>query len=333
MQRVFLVLLITIISTRTQVFALERHIHASAGATSAQQLPIFVAKDLGIFEKYGLDVDPLVITGGSTLLQALVGRSIHSANVAAMAPVRAIASGADLAISATFLNKNLYSFIARKEIRNPADLNGKKIGIANFGGANQFSVLTALKAWNMSPDSVQLVPSGNNMARLIAMEGGRIDATVIPNSSVGLAAKRGMTVLANIAEIVKEFPDRTVIMERSYLQKERENAKRFLRALSEATYRLRAEPELREKVIAHLMKRLRVDRKVAEEGYDDYRNVFSFPPRTGRRGLEDVLEIVRKESNRPKAEFTLNRFLDESVMDEMEQEGFFKRLAVEKPRK
>jgi ABC-type nitrate/sulfonate/bicarbonate transport system substrate-binding protein len=280
-----------------------------------------------------LDVEPLVITGGSTLLQALVGRSIHSANVAAMAPVRAIASGADLAITATFLNKNLYSFIARKEIRSPADLKGKKIGIANFGGANQFSVLTALKAWNMAPESVQLIPSGNNMARLIAMDGARIDATVIPNSSVGLAEKRGMTVLANIAEIVKEFPDRTVIMERSYLQKERDNAKRFLRALSEATYRIKTEPELREKVIGLLMKRLRVDRKVAEEGYNDYHNVFSFPPRTGRRGLEDVLEIVQKELNRPKTEFAMNRFLDESVMDEIEQEGFFKRLAAGKSKK
>ena len=280
-----------------------------------------------------MDVEPLVITGGSTLLQALVGRSIHSANVAAMAPVRAIASGADLAITASFLNKNLYSFIARKEIRSPGDLKGKKIGIANFGGANQFSVLTALKAWNMAPDSVQLVPSGNNMARLIAMDGGRIDATVIPNSSVGLAAKKGMSVLASIAEIVKEFPDRTIVMERSYLHKERDNAKRFMRALSEAAYRLETEPEIREKVIAILVKRLRVERKVAEEGYNDYHNVFSFPPRTGRRGLEDVLEIVQKESNRPKAEFVLNRFLDESVLDEIEQEGFFKRLTGEKPRK
>src|SRR5262245_48041972 len=287
MRRIVFVLFITIIVSRAQAFALERHIHASAGATSAQQLPIFVAKDLGIFEKYGLDVDPLVIIGGSTLLQALVGRSIHSANVAAMAPVRAIASGADLAITATFLNKNLYSFIARKEIRSPSDLKGKKIGIANFGGANQFSVLTALKAWDMPPEAVQLVPSGNNMSRLIAMEGGRIEATVIPNSSVGLATKRGMNVLANIAEIVKEFPDRTVIMERSYLKKERENAKRFLRAISEATYRIKSEPELREKVIAVLMKRLRVERKVAEEGYDSYHNVFSYPPRTGRRGLQD----------------------------------------------
>jgi ABC-type nitrate/sulfonate/bicarbonate transport system substrate-binding protein len=160
MRRIVLTLLIAIIFTRADVFAIERHIHASAGAISAQQLPIFVAKDLGIFEKYGLDVDPLVITGGSTLLQAL--------------------------------------------------------------GANQFSVLTALKAWDLAPEAVQVVPSGNNMARLIAMEGGRIDATVIPNSSVGMASKRGMIVLANIAEIVKEFPDRTIIMERSYLQKERE---------------------------------------------------------------------------------------------------------------
>jgi hypothetical protein len=122
-------------------------------------------------------------------------------------------------------------------------------------------------------------------------------------------------------------------MERSYLQKERDNAKRFLRALSEATYRIKTEPELREKVIGLLMKRLRVDRKVAEEGYNDYHNVFSFPPRTGRRGLEDVLEIVQKELNRPKTEFAMNRFLDESVMDEIEQEGFFKRLAAGKSKK
>jgi NitT/TauT family transport system substrate-binding protein len=329
MLRSFLFLLIGIVSFYAQVFALERHIHASAGAASAQQLPIFVAKDLGLFEKYGLDVEPLVIIGGSTLLQALVGRSIHSANVAAMAPVRAIASGADLAISATFLNKNLYSFIARKEIRNPSGLKGKKIGIANFGGANQFSVLTALKAWDMSPDSIQLIPSGNNMARLAATEGGRIDATVIPNSSVALASRRGMNVLANIAEIVKEFPDRTVIMERSYLQKERDNARRFLRALSEATYRLKSQPELREKVVSILMKRLRVERKVAEEAYEDYHDVFSYPPRTGRKGLQDVLEIVQKESA-PKAQFAMNRFLDESILDELEQEGFFNTLAAAK---
>ena len=140
----------------------------------------------------------------------------------------------------------------------------------------------------MSPESIELVPSGNNMSRLIAMEGGRLDATVIPNSSVGMAAKRGMIVLANIAEIVKEFPDRTIIMERAYLKKERDNAKRFLRAISEATYRIKAEPELREKIVTVLMNRFRVERKVAEESCNAYHNVFSFPAANGRRGLQDV---------------------------------------------
>ena len=80
MRRVLFFVLLTVVAVWSHASALERHIHASAGATSAQQLPIFAAKDLGLFEKYGLDVEPLVITGGSTLLQALVGRSIHSAN-------------------------------------------------------------------------------------------------------------------------------------------------------------------------------------------------------------------------------------------------------------
>jgi ABC-type nitrate/sulfonate/bicarbonate transport system substrate-binding protein len=328
-----LILLLVILTAQPNLAAAERHLHASAGATSAQQLPIFVAKDLGLFDNYGIDVELLVVTGGSTLLQALVGRSIHSANVAAMAPVRAIASGADIAITATFLNKNLYSFIARKEIRTPADLKGRKIGIANFGGANQFSVLTALKAWNMPADSVQLVPSGNNMSRLAAIDAGRLDATVIPNSSAALASAKGMTVLANVAEIVNEFPDRTIIMERSYLHKERESAKNFIRAISEASYRLKVEPELRDKVVALLIKRLRIERKTAEEAYDSYHNVFSFPPRTGRRGLQDVLEIVQAEPGRTKTDYALGRFLDESIMDELEQEGFFKRLAASKTRK
>jgi len=65
-----------------------RHLHSSAGVGS-NQLPMYVAKDLGIFEKYGLNVELIVITGGARGLQALFGGSTHSANMAGMAPVRA----------------------------------------------------------------------------------------------------------------------------------------------------------------------------------------------------------------------------------------------------
>ena len=56
--------LLFVSGTPSTPLALERHIHAGAGGSSPQELPLFVAKDLGIFQKYGLDVDLVVIGGG-----------------------------------------------------------------------------------------------------------------------------------------------------------------------------------------------------------------------------------------------------------------------------
>ena len=315
-------------------FALERHIHAGAGGTSPQELPLLVAKDLGIFEKYGLDVDLVVIGGGSRLMQALIGRSLDSANVAAMAPIRANLSGANVVITGAFLNRNLYKFVTRKEIRKPADLRGKKIAVVNFGGANEFSVLMALKSWGLPPDSVKLVPSGDSMTRLMALEvSGGADATVVPYSNAVIAAQRGLNILGDLGEIVKEFPDRTFIAERSFIETKRDNAKKFFQAVSEAIYRLRTQPQLKERTVAIIAKRLRLDSKSAEEAYEGYHNVFSFPPRVGRRGLQDVLDIIQREPGRTKTDTDLNRLVDESVLDGLEKDGFFKKLEAEYPRK
>jgi NitT/TauT family transport system substrate-binding protein len=320
-------------STASTVFALERHIHAGAGGSSPQELPLLVARDLGIFQKYGLDVDVVVIGGGSRLMQALIGRSVDSANVAAMAPVRANLSGANVVITGAFLNKNLYKFVTRKDIRKPSDLRGKKLGVVNFGGANEFSILMALKAWNIPADAVKIVPAGDSMSRLAALEvSGGLDGTVVPYSNAVIAVQRGLNVLGDLGEIVKEFPDRTFIAERSFLETKRDNAKRFFQGVSEAIYRLRTQSQLRETIVAIIAKRLRLEAKQAQEAYDGYYNVFSFPPRVGRRGLQDVVDIIQRESTRSRGESDLNRFADESVMDELEREGFFKKLETENTR-
>jgi NitT/TauT family transport system substrate-binding protein len=92
--RTFFTLLLPVLliiqSVPSTTLALERHIHARAGGSSAQQLPLIVAKDLGLFEKYGLNLELLEIRGGSLLMQALIGQSVNSADVGAQAPIRAI---------------------------------------------------------------------------------------------------------------------------------------------------------------------------------------------------------------------------------------------------
>ena len=89
----------------------------------------------------------------------------------------------------------------------------------------------------------------------------------------------------------------------------------------------------KERTIASLIKHLKINSKLAEESYEPVRNAFSYPPRAGRKGLQGVVDIIQQQTNRPKGEFEMNRFVDESILDELDKEGFFKRLELKYARK
>ncbi len=305
--------------------AQQRHLHSSAGVGGAQ-IPLWTGKDLGTFRKYQLDVESVLISGGARGMQALLGGSVHSANMAAMVPIRTSLAGGDVVILGGFLNKNLLKFVAQKTITKPGDLRGKKVGIANFGGSNEFGVLLALREWGIPREAVNIIPGGGSAARLIAMEARGLDATVISYDHALIAAQKGMTILGDLAEIVPEFPDRLIVARRSFLDKERDTIKRFLQALSESIYQVSTQ---REKILPIISRHLKVDRKVAEETYDLYHNVFSLPPRVGRKGVRDVADVVLQQMGRPKEEVNLSRLIDDSLIDELEREGFFNKLQKE----
>jgi NitT/TauT family transport system substrate-binding protein len=327
MRRLIISLLFIIISL-SPLFGLsaqQHHIHSSAGVGGAQ-IPLWAGRDLGIFRKYQLDLESVLILGGARGMQALLGGSTHSANVAAMVPIRTALVGGDTVIVAGFLNKNLLKFIAQKAINKPADLRGKRVGIANFGGSNEFGVLLALREWGIPREAVNIIPAGGSAARLSAMDARGLDATVVSYDHAIIAAQKGMTILGDLADIVPEFPDRLIVVRRSFLDKERDVMKRFLQALSESIHQVSTQ---REKIVPIITKHLKVDRKVAEETYDTYHNVFSFPPRVGRKGIRSVVDIVLQQMGRPKDEVNMNRLIDESLIDELERDGFFNKLQKE----
>ena len=233
--------------------------------------------------------------------------------------------GGDVTIVAGYLNKSLFKLVAQKDIRKPADLIGKRIGLANFGGSTEFGVLMALKELNISRDAVKLLPYGGSGARYVALEAKGLDATLLPYGESLVAEKKGFTILADLPELVKEFPDRLIIMRRTSLDKDRVNAKRFLQATIEGLFEIKNKNS-RERIVTILAKELKVDRKQAEDNYDEYHDAFSLPPRVGRKGLASVLDLMQHETGKSKAELEVNRFVDESLLDELEKEGFIKRL-------
>ena len=135
------------------VVAQERYLIAYAGFAGFQS-PLWATKEFGLLTKYGINADLILTPGSTRQIQAMLGNSVHFAQVDAVTTINAIAQGADLVMISGSLNTFPFSFVAQKEIRRPEDLTGKKVGIVGFGGANELAVLLALKEWNLPRNAV-----------------------------------------------------------------------------------------------------------------------------------------------------------------------------------
>src|SRR5918994_6937232 len=109
---------------------------ADYGGLSGFQSTVWVAKDLKIFDKHGLDVDVIMITGSARSVAALLGGSTQFATGSATGPLAAIIKGTDMKVIAASYNKFPYAFVVKPDICTPKDLRGKRINILNFGGSN-----------------------------------------------------------------------------------------------------------------------------------------------------------------------------------------------------
>jgi ABC-type nitrate/sulfonate/bicarbonate transport system substrate-binding protein len=296
------------------------------GGFAGFQAPIWAAKDLGMFGKYGVNADVVMVPGSTREIQALLGGSVHFAQVDAVTTINAISQGADLVIISGSLNTFPFSFVAQKEIRKPEDLTTKKIGIVGFGGANELAIVLALKEWNVPRQSVTLVQSGSAANRLVALSAKALDATVLAYPELGEAVRMGMNVLGHMRDMkTAAFPMNAIVVRRAFLEKNRDVVKRFQQAYAEATYQFLNN---KDKALAVLSKRLQQKNpKAVEETYQYVATSFSFPTRVSHQGLRNTLDMVAQRNPGGKLDASLEKILDESTLDELERDGFFKRIS------
>ncbi len=290
------------------------------------QAPVWAAKDFGFFAKYGLNTDLVMIAGSAPATQALVGGSTHFAQTDGTALIVAISQGADLVLIAAATNKIAFSLVAQKNIRQPTDLIGKKVGIVAFGGAHELSMALALKEWNIPRQSVTLLAGGPSPNRLIALSKGSLDATLLAPPDIDEASRMGMHVLSNLSDLkTAAFPINVIATRRSFLEKNREVVKRFLQAYSEGLYQFITN---KEKALAVYNQRMKQkNTALLEETYHYFAPVFSFPPRVSNEGVRVVLESLTQRTSATKLEANLDKYVDERLLDELEREGLFTKLS------
>src|SRR5215467_9785014 len=118
----------------------QQRVAASYPGIAGYNIPFWVALDAGEFKKAGMEVDPVMISGGSKSMQALLSGGLDFAHVSGGVSVQANLSGADVTILATAANSMSAGVIAAKDVKSFHDLSGKKIDIASFGGNNDIGL-------------------------------------------------------------------------------------------------------------------------------------------------------------------------------------------------
>jgi NitT/TauT family transport system substrate-binding protein len=305
--------------------AQERYL-ASYNGFGVGQAPVWATKDFGLFTKYGLNIDLVMISGSAPGTQALVGGSTQFAQTDGTALIAAISQGADLVLVGASANKFPFSLVVQKNIRQPADLIGKKVGIVAFGGAHELSMALALKEWNIPRQSVTLLAGGPAANRLIALSKGAFDATLLAPPDTGEASRMGMHILSNLSDLkTAAFPINVIATRRSFLEKNREVVKRFLQAYSEGIYQFTTNKENALTITNQRLKQKNT--ALVEEAYQFYGPIFSFPPRVSHEGLRVVLEMLAQRTPAAKLEMSVDRYVDERALDELEKEGLFRKIS------
>ena len=293
----------------------QQRVAASYPGIAGYNIPFWVALDGGEFKKAGLAVDPVMISGGSKSMQALLSGGLDFAHVSGGVSVQANLSGADVTILATAANSMSAGVIAAKDVKTFHDLRGKKIGIASFGGNNDIGLRFAFKKNGINPDKeVTFLQMGGERNRLTALERGAIAATIMSPPGLFVAEAQGYNRFGDLNAMGMRYPELSIVGRKRDLKERRDLVRRYLRAYLESVRVMKGNRDLTVRVIE---KYIHVGSKAeALKTYDYFVKSISDTLRTEREGITEFLATL--ETKMPGvSKRNPNEFIDESVLEEM----------------
>jgi len=293
----------------------QQRVAASYPGIAGYNIPFWVALDGGEFKKAGLAVDPVMISGGSKSMQALLSGGLDFAHVSGGVSVQANLSGADVTILATAANSMSAGVIAAKDVKTFQDLRGKKIGIASFGGNNDIGLRFAFKKNGINPDKeVTFLQMGGERNRLTALERGAIAATIMSPPGLFVAEAQGYSRLGDLRAMGMRYPELSIVGRKRDLKERRDLVRRYLRAYLESVRVMKSNRDLTVRVIE---KYIHVGSKAeALKTYDYFVKSISDTLRTEREGITEFLATL--ETKTPGvSKRNPNEFIDESVLEEV----------------
>jgi NitT/TauT family transport system substrate-binding protein len=279
----------------------------------------WVAHRSGSFEKYGLRLRAVHISGSVAAIQSLLARELFIQFEGGPAGVRAWARGAkDLTVIGAVGNKLDYLLVSIPSIKKPEDLKGKRIGVSAIGASSDFIARHAVRQLGLNPEKdVSILASGAMGLRWAAISGGNLEATVVQPPFTLLARKAGMTVHIDLSKQEFQYPISAVLTTRSFIKAENETVMNFMRGLADGMDFYRDEAN-KEKVYQYLGEYYR---SKAREEFEETRRVYSqMTPGLPLITVKSIENLIVNDKDLAPMGLKASEILDLSFLDKLQEE-------------
>ena len=289
---------------------------AAYSSESSWSLATWVAYDAGLFKKYGLAVDLVLIRSAATITAALIAGETPMIQLGGNGTIQAALQGADTVNVQTLVPIIPQSLVVSADIKSTEDLKGKRLGVSRFGALSDLIIRHYLRKFGLDPaKDVTIVQVGGIPELLAAMKAGAISGGSLSPPVLTAAKKAGFRELGDFESLDYKYPAVAIATTRSFIQRQRSTALNFLRAEIEGIHAIRTQKNFAMNV---LKKYMRIsDPDIIEEGYRYALRFIQPRPLPTVEETRAVLEELKRPDAKPE------NFIDLSLMQELDREKFF----------
>ena len=323
-----MIVFVTVVNAPFTVDGAGAKTYLGVSGISFDYIPFWYAKDYRLYEKYNVDVDMITTGGGTVLAQAMLSGGVHFAAIGT-AFLQSAMQGSDHVLLAAHINYFPYRVVGLPSITGKEGLRGTTIAISRFGSNADAALRIALRQAGLDPvKDVTIVQLGTQPERLAALNGRRIQATIMSPPFSSAAKKAGLKVILDISKMRVAFPEIGLVASRDYVAKNRLNARGFMQAYLEAIRDIKKNKEATIKVMAkYLRMDLESNRDILLDAYDETiaSDELEKKPYPNRDGLKLAVELIAKQRNISPIP-AIDKFMDTGLLEELDRSGFIERL-------
>ena len=263
-----------------------------------------IAKDTGIFQKRGLQVEVIFIGGPVGTAALAAGELDYSASTDSGIP--AAVQGVPIKAVLFAMKGPPFYLISQPGLKKINELVGKKVGLSRLGTSPHYASRRIFKKFGVDAERITYIQAGSNMNRVMALTSGSLDASMLSLPTARVMIDKGFTQLASPRDI-GFVPHAGLIARTALIEKNREQVKKMIASLVDAMeYMANNKP----KAIDYIADKWKLNRELSEKLL--VRDLLPMLTMDGRMARESVQEHLDTEYQN---KFITRRAQASEVMD------------------